>query len=533
MWSSRVAFTVACVVLLAAVANVQAAYTGLGDSGCSAGTYDNGGFCTICPRGSYSMAVNSSACTNCTGGSTSTANRDNCVVCDAGSFSDGPGSVLGCQLCPAGKFSGATNMSWCAGCPAGTYSSAAGSSVCTNCAVGSYQPGLNSTTCLLADYNNYVNTTRAVRQITCPPGSVANGSGNIACITCGNGSYMYIVGQDLRAECRQCAAGTYNYNTTAISCTQTPAGSFSLAGAAIPTLCANGTFSAAGAAACTPAPAGSFAAIALTDSVGSTAATQCAAGYYSPAPGAVACTICAKGWYSAAAASTTCTACARGKFASSQGATTCTEADPGSFVPAQGSDRQQTCGSGTVSADSASAACTQCDAGTQASSDQTACTACLAGSANPTAGGSCASCVFGFYQPDAGATTCLRTTPGKYSVSPFDAQTTCPTSPVGITQEVAYQCAVVLNATSATVTVTHPSSLADLVTGDYKKIDRDLQIFVWVMTGGLAIFIIATFMWRVRVLTKGGGPKAGGWKVVYFFTPFVPEIAYKALVEME
>jgi hypothetical protein len=193
---------------------------------------------------------------------------------------------------------------------------------------------------------------------SCQPGTFS-ASGAVPCTDAPAGTFVATEGATAATPCD---AGRYNDltgQTSAAACEPVPAGSFSGVGAATPTLCAPGSFSAStGAASCTPAPAGSFVA-----SAGATSATTCSPGTFSAEPGASACTPAPAGRFVAGNGATSATPCATGTYQPATGATSCIPAPAGSFVPTTGSTAAALCQPGSYMPTTGAAACTPASRG--------------------------------------------------------------------------------------------------------------------------------------------------------------------------
>jgi hypothetical protein len=279
-----------------------------------------------------------------------------CKICDASMFcpkdSDsftcpasfvsptGSSSVDNCTVCP----NNSTNLQTagvCSDCKAGyIYLGEASCSECRSgyqcpnksteliCSTGFFSKAA-STTCTACTANTYSNTAGSESCTACPANSnAAVGSTSILSCNCNNGFY-----KDSNLACVACSAGsTCTFNTMSVCA----AGSFSIAGASVCSLCATGTYSgSAGSSACTQCPA-----LMTTPGTGrtdldnctcatsgwfrnsSTTCRACTPGYMCPTYNQES--ICQKGFFSLSGASL-CTACPTGTYSSNVGSSACTQ----------------------------------------------------------------------------------------------------------------------------------------------------------------------------------------------------------------
>eukprot|EP00762_Andalucia_godoyi_P006986 ANDGO_07727.mRNA.1 hypothetical protein len=157
--------------------------------------------------------------------------------------------------------------------------------------------------------------------------------------------------------CKACLAGTKSNTlgiTTASSCAQCGAGTWSGSGASSCIQCGAGTYSSAMGAnsstTCIQCGAGTYSSVMGANS--STTCIQCGAGTYSSAMGAnssTTCIQCGAGTYSSAMganSSTTCIQCGAGTYSSAMGAnssTTCIQCGAGTYSSALGAQSAATC----------------------------------------------------------------------------------------------------------------------------------------------------------------------------------------------
>ena len=173
---------------------------------CQAGRKSKENVCELCAAGKYSGAAGASSCSACAAGTYSGAGASSCSACAAGEYSGGGASS--CSACAAGTYSGA-GASSCLACAAGTYSGA-GASSCLACTAGKYS-GEGQDTCT-----------------ACAAGTYSTG-GQAACTRCGgDGHYDQSFwdpnqsGLKSEDEC-DCAPGLTGTNCDQAECAATTA----------------------------------------------------------------------------------------------------------------------------------------------------------------------------------------------------------------------------------------------------------------------------------------------------------------------
>ncbi|GMH69262.1 hypothetical protein TL16_g05114 [Triparma laevis f. inornata] len=190
--------------------------------------------CSDCPAGKFSSA--GGVCEDCTAGKYSKSGQElDCIPCSPGEYSSGTTAdydATVCQHCPAGKKSNEGNSEFgsthCVYCNAGKYSGIK-SSACTFCDPGKTSNGTDLTT------GEYVSVGEH------KPND-ANVGGPVSCFKCGAGKYTNAQKKNLCVNC--------------------DAGSYSVVGATVCTLCqvsdtyGPGHVSDAGSPDCSPCPAG-------------------------------------------------------------------------------------------------------------------------------------------------------------------------------------------------------------------------------------------------------------------------------------
>jgi hypothetical protein len=213
--------------------------------------------------------------------------------------------------------------------------------------------------------------------------------------------------------CTSCLPGTYTNTTTAIKCSNCPAGSQSLAGASTCTPCPLGTSNSLAGGLCYKCYAGTFA-----GTVGLSKCTECPTGS-SSAVGALSCngTYCPLGYYYYPTFSQgDCAQCSSGTYTNTTGANKCSICPAGSSSPYRASSCTP-CAAGTYST-TAGFTCEECLAGTYAgTAGSSKCIECPPGSTSSPGASSCyvgTPCQLGYYYP-AGGSACLPCSAGTYS----------------------------------------------------------------------------------------------------------------------
>ena len=124
-----------------------------------------------------------------TGGGASTFCLNDCLSCDAGSYSNSDGTV--CELCPKGRYNDAAGFSSaCIMCGGGKYNEVSGATSandCADCGLGRFSAA----------------TTAETRNscTDCGPGTYGPNANNSECITCGGGKYNGKSGATSASDC--------------------------------------------------------------------------------------------------------------------------------------------------------------------------------------------------------------------------------------------------------------------------------------------------------------------------------------------
>jgi hypothetical protein len=167
-----------------------------------------------------------------------------CFPCHAGF--QGNGNRPNCSSCAAGECTLPMNCSVCA---AGHYSESQRSSTCSRCTVGTFSPGPGAVMCTPAP-PGYTSAPPFVKAEACPAGSFES---ERHCLPCAGGQFSPLAS----TQCFVCPAGTYGATPPDAGCVPCPqgtsnaltgqagpdacvavaAGSFALAGSAMPSQC--------------------------------------------------------------------------------------------------------------------------------------------------------------------------------------------------------------------------------------------------------------------------------------------------------
>ena len=294
--------------------------------------------CQTCTRG-VAMMMGSTSCEICWSGTGPNANRDNCIECDPGYFSDS-GT---CEACAAGKYADWPGSMECYDCWQGTYSNG---TFCVDCPAGrSSSDGASSCT-------------------QCPRGKASIGGSYFLCETCSGGTYAEVES----AWCTPCDGGNYSLSG-AFQCTACRLGTYSTSGSSSCESCSVGLIPNSAQDQCVDCPAGK------KRDFADSACLDCGPGRAAPA-GSPWCDSCSAGLYPLADKSA-CEACPAGKVAR-LGSSSCSFCE-GGFVPDWLQENCDPCWPGTY-AEPGNESCISCEAGRYNSkAAQSACTACPKG----------------------------------------------------------------------------------------------------------------------------------------------------------
>ena len=389
---------------------------------CAPGTFAQGGgasSCAACPAGTFMPEVGARECIpcrageepnqdataclpvdGCAPGTVHDVERDVCVSCAAGTFSDTHDAAV-CQACPDGTTSqdGAAACYSVDACPPGTQVNAAGE--CLPCGAGTFSEEADATSCEACPQGTASSTEGSARCTPCAPGTVADAIGAVACRLCPEGtradaSHTFCV------DDTACLPGTEpNLDGTCSRCRE---GTFSPAPNSACLACPLGTFSADGAERCVACEPGT-----VVDVEGATSCTACPAGTFMPEQGGAFCLPCAAGTTSMAGADVcfdvddcapgsfradddSCVACAPGSFSDDVNATGCFSCRRGTYAPDEGAQECTPCPAGTFASDDGALQCAPCPAGRFADIvGAVECMACPAGTTSDEGATSCVS----------------------------------------------------------------------------------------------------------------------------------------------
>ena len=391
-------------------------------SQCVAGTYSDStkSSCVACPSG-YTSAAGANSINKCyinvaAGYYLKTANTTTKEVCPNGQYSTGGnvfyGSTSSCTQCPTGYRDGTalankTSESVCLrNVPAGNYVASSKATSNTACATGYYKGAhtvtygtTSSCTQCPAGYRDGNTAEYKTSQSACarsvPAGYYIASANATSSTVCANGYYKtsHFVKYGTTSSCTQCPAGyrdgTAVANKTAEStCLRNVAAGNYVASAKATsnTACATGYYKAAhsvtygGTSACTQCPAGYRDGTAAANKTAeNTCLRNVAAGNYVASAKATSNTACANGYYKAAhgvtyGGTSSCTQCPAGYRDGTAASTKTSEAAcvrsvaAGNYIASARATSNTACGTGyykgthTVSYGSTSS-CTQCPAG--------------------------------------------------------------------------------------------------------------------------------------------------------------------------
>ena len=477
------------------------------DCVCHAGfSGQDGGTCTMCASGTYSVAASNPQCEYCDNNADSPAastvqsackcnagfhglNGGTCSECVAGKFNTLAGSHT-CTDCKIGTYSatvGATQVSTCLACPTNS-TSLLGSNVSTDCVCSAGFTGPDSETCSPCVAGKYKRLTGSEACTDCKPGWYSTTVGAIrisTCLFCPERSYSLSgsstplaciciagnTGPD-GGRCHACGVGKYKANVGTADCDICPVFSDSYSGSRNKQACrCNSGYSTSHIMhnmSCTICPGGKYK---LADpkerkNLLSTQCEPCGLGGFSIA-GSSSCT-CNKGFFSGP--TDICTMCAAGKYTATRGEAECTICPTHSHSPAGSTAITAcTCNAGASGPDAQS--CEQCETGQyQSTTASIRCDVCTENSNSPAASTAATACICnaGFYGPDGGI--CTPCAAGKYKVASGSAAAACVecmhkySSPPGSNTRADCICEV--------GTVINGEACPSCMSGKYKKLEE-------------------------------------------------------------
>ena len=407
-------------------------------TGCSQGKYSDiadGYNCKTCPLGYVQNLVNSTECIECPPGLSNNSAKTDCEQCPDGTGNSEAGQ--GCQACENDQ--GSNDDGMCVDCPVGKKVS---SKICTLCASGQYQNQTGQSSCKTCPANRvsapgavicsecnhgmYSKTGGSCEQ--CPSGQFRGvGDPEQNCITCPIGS---IAEGTLYVKCNECAPGNWSTNNI---CQQCPSGTYGEAGVCVS--CPSGYYqSSTGKDTCLTC--GSFM-FSPTGSVDGSNCTQCNDTLYTIVDQGV-CDVCPHGQRYVVTTQSQhsmkdCQTCPAGREVATP--KTCKDcainefSDTGSYC--------QMCPTGFATTNTGSRQCAKCIGGDCDGVcpkgeylSQGTCQTCPSGYVSW--GGyqnKCAGCTIGTYQPKQGQSNCLLCESGRFS--PIGANNICHLCPHG------------------------------------------------------------------------------------------------------
>lgn len=361
--------------------------------------------CKMCPTGKFQPLPEKSDCLQeaaCAAGkwqavAPTDTTEGECHACTPGQFKAKAGNIEQCQPCAAGQYMETEGMSTCNKCRPGYSQPLTGKTSCTMCGDGQVQPDEGKVACSNCAKGKYMPTHRTDRT---------------TCSTCVQGQFNIVEGA---TECTKCSMGTFGDSTqlqdAATHCTDCAPGKHQeIEGSSMCQVCVAGKNSGTGWGKC------------------------CGYGEFQDQKGVASCKSCDAGKFQNALGSALCEACATGTGSQSGWGSCCGSGQKG--VAGQKQELTcQGCGSGTFNDVPGAAQCKSC-AGTFSGVVHQVQQTCPAGKyqetrlvpvkeQNEAAGNGCAcvGCVAGQYTIDHTPGSCIHCEPGKYQPAPME--TTC------------------------------------------------------------------------------------------------------------
>ena len=308
-----------------------------------------------------------------------------------------------CEQCPPGTY---RSEELCRACPLNTHQSEPGKESCDNCEAGEIQLKTGQTECVAhVASEDCSGTLGSVR--------VSGGEG-YTCTGCETGTY------ESRDDCLACPAGSYQYDTFAITCATCPLGTDpGLAECEARDKCTNDYYWNDGAASCELCPAGKYEFL--------TNCLDCPEGTYRNILSIAPCLPCEFGYESNEAKDGCTRICDDGEIyaeTETAGEYACKNCAKGTY---QSGEECLDCASGTYQNEDGKTACNTCSAALKPNEDKTDCERiCQSGEAYNSGTSTCDICQKGQYQDGEECKTCQG---GQYQNQA--AQTTCKTCPFG------------------------------------------------------------------------------------------------------
>lgn len=310
---------------------------------CKAGTYqDERGqaSCKTCAAGKFIGTTGSSdECTCSSAGHEPSADFTKQVPCKPGTYQDkacsGP-----CKACEAGKFTDQPGSFGCAASPAGHVPNKDGSDV-VPCAPGTYQNDTGKSACDVCPAGKFTEAEGS-RGCRCASEGHSPSKDHDSEVECEPGTFQ---NETCQEKCHACFAGMFSRTSGAQACECVPVGhepEKNGNGLSIgETPCSPGTFqSDACQAECEECPAGTF------SSAEGAHECVCASPGHAVADDKATEVACDPGTYQDETCQAECKHCASGKFANTTGSHRCMDVAPGFILKSPG-DGEVACGPGT------------------------------------------------------------------------------------------------------------------------------------------------------------------------------------------
>ena len=177
-------------------------YTGC--EACPKGTYETGGICVLCPRGTVNNQLNQTSCS----------------ACGQGQYTEGALGRQYCTNCPVGRYNDEQGLAAndCYPCQDGVYQNELGQTGCKNCEAGRAWTGSLATSCPECDFGQYTNSQRQTSCKLCNAGQYQSGRGKTQCYDCGAGTYQPSRGSSSCTCCEGGATASYQDQTGQTDC---------------------------------------------------------------------------------------------------------------------------------------------------------------------------------------------------------------------------------------------------------------------------------------------------------------------------
>lgn len=333
--------------------------------------------CYSCPEGRSTLSEGSNDitdCINCTSGTYSGAQDNECIECSPGRFSNVNGSIS-CTVCPVGTFQDLWGQTICKDCPLGTWTDGTTTDSfngCLHCVTGTVR-AQGDIGCQLCPIGKFQNLTGEQECLECASGRFMDDQGQSSCSSCPIGTWTDIMGSISSSNCTACPQGTFRDSEQDVGCTQ----------------CERGRFS--------------------KDIQRTLNCDLCGSSSYNNKTGQTKCSLCSIGRFHdtlGAESDTLCRECPLGRFKNDIQSLECTACSPGTFSATIGSTECSVCPYASFSNSSGSIECSQCPSGFIATSSRISCQACPVGSFIGETG-ECVQCPLGTFNSIPGSLKCV------------------------------------------------------------------------------------------------------------------------------